>query len=865
MRVLCVLTLVAVSAVVSWQSWSRSAAVDPWAGLSDVHRRMLTEAAATPPSERPRLALCFAPGTSQQLVELFEANFFNSEYQVAARWSSTANGGTGATGNPITLTYSFVPDGTSIPGGGGVPSGNSNLFAALNGGFGNTTTWQGFYHQSFQRWGELIGVNYVYEPNDDGAQLGSQPGVVGVRGDVRLAGMNIDGNNGILAYNNFPNNGDMVIDTGDLGNFTNSGGNYRFFRNVIMHEHGHGLGLAHVCPTSQTKLMEPFASSAFDGPQQDDILGGQRLYGDTYENNDLISQAADLGTLSSGLTRISASSDDNSDNDWYRFTLNGWFQANVTMRPIGTTYNQGAQTLFCGGGSSFNALTQNNLDLEVRDLAGAPLATANSAPAGQSENVVLTLGPGSWHALITSGGANEIQRYELDIQLTPTAPPAFSIDFSNGVPTSIPAGATFDVGIRTTDLNGAPDPASGQLFSSVDGAPFTASPLLELGPNTFAGTLPAMACGSTVDWYVSLDAIGGGAVTAPSGAPQATNSTVAVTGATLTVFEDQFQTTVAGWSIVDSSGLTSGTWERGVPVGGGTRGDPPTAYGGSGACYLTENVAGNSDVDNGSTTLISPIIDLSAYGAATLSFAFWYDNDFGGNPNQDTFDIAVSNNGGAQWTLLESYNASINSWVTRSFSLGQHVSLTSQMRVRFIASDPAGAGSVVEAGVDAFKIDVCVPGPPPPSLASLAAAAGTLGAPVLSVNDSTGGSDRRVDVAVNSALRMIVNQPAANPAPANFAVFGYHGVANGGTVAVAPGVGSMVFPLCVFDPSNPALFVFADSLGGSLCGGAIPASTAPWSLEFPLGVPTSITVTLQGVVESGAGLAVTNGIIVRIQ
>ena len=36
----------------------------------------------------------------------------------------------------------------------------------------------------------------------------------------------------------------MVIDTGDLGNFTNSGGNYRFFRNVIMHEHGHGLGLA---------------------------------------------------------------------------------------------------------------------------------------------------------------------------------------------------------------------------------------------------------------------------------------------------------------------------------------------------------------------------------------------------------------------------------------------------------------------------------------------------------------------------------------------------------------------------------------------------------------------------------------------
>jgi hypothetical protein len=37
---------------------------------------------------------------------------------------------------------------------------------------------------------------------------------------------------------------------------------------------------------NQTKLMEPFLSTNFYGPQHDDILGAQTLYGDDYESND---------------------------------------------------------------------------------------------------------------------------------------------------------------------------------------------------------------------------------------------------------------------------------------------------------------------------------------------------------------------------------------------------------------------------------------------------------------------------------------------------------------------------------------------------------------------------------------------------
>ena len=46
------------------------------------------------------------------------------------RWAVTSSGATGASGTPITLTWSFAPDGTSIPG-----EGASDLIAYLDGLF----------------------------------------------------------------------------------------------------------------------------------------------------------------------------------------------------------------------------------------------------------------------------------------------------------------------------------------------------------------------------------------------------------------------------------------------------------------------------------------------------------------------------------------------------------------------------------------------------------------------------------------------------------------------------------------------------------------------------------------------------------
>jgi len=100
----------------------------------------------------------------------------------------------------------------------------------------------------------------------------------------------------VLAYNYFPNTGDMVVDVPD-SYYTNTSSASLRLRNVVAHEHGHGLGLEHACPVNQTKLMEPYVTLVFDGPQHDDILATNRAYGDRYEHDDSAPSAADLGSV----------------------------------------------------------------------------------------------------------------------------------------------------------------------------------------------------------------------------------------------------------------------------------------------------------------------------------------------------------------------------------------------------------------------------------------------------------------------------------------------------------------------------------------------------------------------------------------
>ncbi|MCC7291093.1 MAG: choice-of-anchor J domain-containing protein [Phycisphaerales bacterium] len=273
------------------------------------------------------------------------------------------------------------------------------------------------------------------------------------------------------------------------------------------------------------------------------------------------------------------------------------------------------------------------------------------------------------------------------------APPLALLDFSypNGLPTTLTPDTPTSFQVRILDLAGTLDESSPRLNYRVDGGGFTAVGLANQGDRLFNATIPGIACGSVVDFFLSATTTSGGS----DRDPDASNYTAG--SGQSDVFTDNFQTD-KGWTVVNEN-LADGAWERGVPVGGGSRGDPASDFDGSGSCYLTANRSGNSDVDGGPTRLISPTFDLSASGAYTIGYARWFSNDDG---DGDRLVVEVSNNNGTNWVQVESVG-NTGGWVYRTFNVLDYVAPSAQVKVRFSATDNPN-DSVTEAAIDAVRI-----------------------------------------------------------------------------------------------------------------------------------------------------------------
>ena len=164
-----------------------------------------------------------------------------------------------------------------------------------------------------------------------------------------------------------------------------------------------------------------------------------------------------------------------------------------------------------------------------------------------------------------------------------------------------------------------------------------------------------------------------------------------------------------GWD--ENGNSSTGIWERGVPIGtqyqGGLSNPGANVNNDIGnTAYVTGNGggnAGNDDVDDGETILISPIMDLTFMDSPVINYRTWFFNDGGqGTPPNDDLIIKISN--GTDEVTLETIDNSNDAWrPTSSFPLLGLLDITENMQLTVTATD-YDQGHLVEGGFDKFLV-----------------------------------------------------------------------------------------------------------------------------------------------------------------
>jgi murein tripeptide amidase MpaA len=273
-------------------------------------------------------------------------------------------------------------------------------------------------------------------------------------------------------------------------------------------------------------------------------------------------------------------------------------------------------------------------------------------------------------------------------------------------PIYIDSSAGAEVSIGATPTRGAAiDESSSALRYRIGGAgSFLSAPLSFGGMHVATGQFPPSACGQDVEYYFEI-VTASGLQTFPE-AGEAAPRSLTVLDASIAL-DDDFSSDL-GWTVgATGDAATTGVWVRGVPNATNYQPGSGDPNGSGGECFYTgfSNPGagdGAEDIDGGATTFTSPLIDATTgAGEAYLSYSRWLgSNGSGGSDYLRTF---LSNDDGANWTLVDSLTQDTRVWTPRQIRIAEFMVPTSAMRVRFVAAD-AGSASVSEAAVDDVRI-----------------------------------------------------------------------------------------------------------------------------------------------------------------
>lgn len=287
--------------------------------------------------------------------------------------------------------------------------------------------------------------------------------------------------------------------------------------------------------------------------------------------------------------------------------------------------------------------------------------------------------------------------------------PALSISLPTGAPTLVPPSVPTLVPVRIVAASQTLQAGSATLrYRMQDSGGFLAAPLTHVSGDDFLAAIPAPACWQRPEFYITATGSGGTVVTMPGTAPAEVLR--ANVGIVVNRFIDDFETD-KGWSGADlDDTATTGRWTRGIPQATSAQpGEDHTLNGQN--CWITDFRAGQQvsdfDVDDGKTTLTSPLFDGTGMDEARIGFWFWYSNGVGpSNPNTNVFEIQITNNDGISWLPVETIGPTgpetTGAWTERSYLISSLAAPTTTMRMRFIARDDTG--SIVEAAIDDFQV-----------------------------------------------------------------------------------------------------------------------------------------------------------------
>lgn len=284
-----------------------------------------------------------------------------------------------------------------------------------------------------------------------------------------------------------------------------------------------------------------------------------------------------------------------------------------------------------------------------------------------------------------------------------------AFDYPDGLPELLdPAGQSFLVDI-TAGAGAALDAQSPRLHYDW-GAGVVSQPLVALGNDRYRVDLPPAPCGVEVGYYLTATTASGAVWKDPVGHD----------GLGYVVASADARNVLASFDMEADDGwvpggpqddATTGVWTRVDPFG--TSAEPADDHTPLGTdCWVTGGGfpfagLGDDDVDDGTTSLRSPALDLSGATDPHISYWRWFSNATSGEKLADVLEVHVRAADGDPWTPVETVGPTghevVGGWIRHQFRVRDFVTPSSEVRVRFRASD-LGEGSIVEAAIDDFEV-----------------------------------------------------------------------------------------------------------------------------------------------------------------